>query len=187
MSLKVSKDLLELHLKYLFEENVNLKTREILINSEINEDVFSMVDSAFSELESHSRKTITIKLCSGGGDETAALAIVGKMRSSKCKIVVEAFGTVASAATLILAAGHERRYSRFCQFMWHESSYTLEGRTTQLKVDIKEAERQEELWAQWMAEFSKKPKKFYLEQGRNTDKYWSPEQLLEYGVIDSII
>lgn len=188
MAKKTNEELLELHLKYLFEHKVNFKTREILINEAISDETFDLVDLALSELESHNRQAITIKLCSGGGEENPALAIVGRIRASKCKIIIEAFGIVASAATLILACGHERRFSKFGQFMWHESTIAdLEGRTSNIKAEAERLEKEEDLWATWMAEFSKKPKKFFKEQGRYTDKWWSPEQLLEYGIIDKII
>jgi ATP-dependent protease ClpP protease subunit len=71
--------------------------------------------------------------------------------------------------------------------MHHEASYDAEGRHTEIKSVVAEYERQEQLWSQWMADFSKKPKKFYYEEGKSTDKFWTPEQLVEFGIADEIV
>lgn len=180
-------EMLGIHLNHLFEKKVNFKERVILINGEITEETFAFVDAALTELESHSRQAVTIKIHSMGGCVTSALGIVGRLKNSTCKIITIGYGIIASAATLILACGSERRASSFMQFMYHESSYVLEGRHSANKAAVENSEREEQLWAQWMAHFSKKTKKFYYEESKFTDKYWSPEQLKEFGVIDKII
>jgi ATP-dependent protease ClpP protease subunit len=177
----------QLHLDYLFEKGVNFKERTILINSDINDDVFSLVEAALSEMESYNRSAITIRISSDGGDVFAALAIVGRIKRTKCKIITEGYGRIMSAATLILACGDERLISRYACFMHHEASYELEGRHSYIKAEMNNLDKMEELWAQWMADFSKKSKKFYLEEAKHTDKYWDPEQLLEYGIVDKVI
>lgn len=180
-------DQLELHLSYVFEHGVNFKERVILIVEEINDELYKLVESAMTEMESYSRQPITLKINSGGGDEYAALAIVGRIKRSKCKVITEGYGQIMSAATLILAAGRHRRISKYATFMHHESSYELEGRHTSIKAELAEHERMEQVWAQCMADMSSKSKKFYLEEGKNTDKYWTPSQLKEYGIVDEII
>lgn len=179
---------LELHLKYSFEEHVNFKTRTIRLNRYIDEEALDLIDAALTELESHNRQPITIRITSEGGDAEIGLGIVGRMKRSKCRIITEGYGRVQSAATLIFAAGNKRLISKYCIFMWHEALYDVsEGRHAEVKAKIAEIEREEHLWAEWMAEFSKKPKKFYYEEAKHTDKYWSPEQLVEFGIADEII
>lgn len=178
---------LQLHLSYVFDKNVNFKERIILINRDIDDEAFSLLDAALTEMESYNRQAITIRLSSDGGDLYAALAIVGRLKRSKCKIITEGYGRIMSAATLILACGNERLISKYAFFMYHETSYELEGKHSQILAQVTQAQREEELWAQWMSEFSKKSKKFYMEESRHTDKYWEPDTLLEYGIVDKII
>ena len=68
MAKKLSEDAekLELHLKYLFEHQVNLKQRIITIDKDIDSSVFSFIDAALSELEAYSRQAITIRVFSEG-------------------------------------------------------------------------------------------------------------------------
>lgn len=178
---------LTLNLEYAFEQRVNFRERTILLLGEVGEEMFELVETALTQLESHNRQPITFRICSDGGDVVSAQAIVGRMRCSKCKIITEGFGTVESAAVLILAAGHKRKISKYCTVMHHEEIAGVEGRLTQLKAEVLQYEAQEQNWAQWMADFSKKSKKFYYEEGKNTDKYWTPDQMLEFGIVDEII
>lgn len=180
-------DRYELHLRYVFERQINFKERIIVLNEVIEDCTFNTVDSAITEMESYSRQPITIKLCSPGGSVHAALAIVGRIRKSKCKIIVEGYGQIASAATLIFAVCKDRQISEFATFMHHESRYFIEGRHSAVMSEVINNQKGEELWAEWLAVFSKKTKKFYLEESKNTDKYWTPAQLIEFGIADRII
>ena len=178
-------DKLDLHLRYVFE-GVNFKERIIVIRGDIDQEKFTFFEGALTELESHSKRMVTVKIFSEGGEVYSALAIVGRMKQAKCKIVTEGFGCVMSAATLILAAGNQRKFSKYGFFMHHESSYELEGRHSDITAKVNQAKIEEERWAEFMATFSKKSKKFYLEKGVHTDAFWSPEELLSFGIIDEI-
>lgn len=181
-------DSLTLHLDTLFDRGINFKSRSIVIASEITEELFQKIDGALTEMESHNKKAITIKICSEGGDVATALAVVGRLRNSKCKIITEGYGTVESAATLIFACGHERRISRLATFMHHESNYEIDrNRHSTIKASVNQAEKEEELWAVTMAQFSKKPASFFKSNGKHVDVFWTPEQLLEFGIADKII
>lgn len=185
--IRESVDKIDLNLKYAFENSINIKARVIQLTGEVDENMFNLVDTGITELERHSQKAITIRINSEGGNVGDALAIVGRLRHSKCRIITEAYGNCMSAATLIFACGYRRKVSEYCLFMHHEFSYGTEGRHSNLKAEVLEGERQQELWAQFMSKFSNKPAEFYLHNGKYEDIYWSPEQLLEFGLADEVI
>ena len=177
---------LTLHLSYLFDRGVNFRERVITLTSEIDHPAFDVVDAAISEMEAQSKKSITIRIHSGGGSVYEALAIVGRLERSKCHIITEGYGTVMSAATLILAAGNKRRMSRLGWYMWHESSYNLAGRHSDVKEAVSQAEKEEKQWAKLMAEFTDKSEQYWYKLGQKKDVYLTAENLLEMGVIDEI-
>jgi len=185
--IKESVEKIDMNLKYAFENDINIKARVIQLVGEIDEQKFKLIDIGITELERYNQKAITVRINSEGGSVTDALAIIGRIKSSKCRIVTEAYGACQSAATLILSAGHKRRVSRYTIFMHHEASYDVEGRHSNIKAEVAEMERQEQLWAKWMAEFSNKSKDFFLNEGVAVDTYWTPEQLVEFGIVDEII
>lgn len=178
---------LGIHLETLLEYGINFRDRIITIKGEIDEKQFALVDAGLSEMESASRKAVTIRINSQGGSVYDALAIVGRLRASKCKIITEGYGEIMSAATLILACGHERKMSEFGWFMTHESSYAVEGKHSDVKNYVKQAEREEAVWNRYMAKFSKQDEKFWAKVNQGVDTFYSPEQLKEIGVIDEVI
>jgi ATP-dependent protease ClpP protease subunit len=177
---------LELHLDALFDHGVNFRDRVITISSEIDEATFLLVDAALSEMEAHSRKAITIRINSGGGTTYDALAIVGRVKSSKCKIITEGYGCIMSAATLILACGKYRRVSDIAWFMVHESSYLVEGKHKEHREVVRQMEREENQWAECMARFSNNDAKYWRTVHADKDTYFSAQELLGLGVVDEV-
>lgn len=173
-------------LGYLFDEGVDFQRRTINLVGDVDEDMFRLLDSAMSEMEADSRASITIKINSPGGLVYQAMAIVGRIQESKCQIVTKGYGTVMSAATLILASGDKRSMSKHSWFMHHESAYGVEGRHSEMKAIVAQTEREEEQWAGWMAEFSKRPKEYWLKEGVGIDAYFTADELLEAGVVDEL-
>lgn len=174
-------------LEYLFEDGVDFQRRTINLTGEIDEDMFKLVDAALSEMEAGSKSSVTIKINSPGGETYQAMAIVGRMRQSKCHIVTMGYGAVMSAATLILACGDKRKISKYSWFMNHETGYELgETRHSEAKAFVTQAEREEKLWAQWMSEFTTKNAKFWFDNGIGIDAYFTADQLVELGVVDEL-
>ena len=177
-----------MQLEYSFDRGVNFKDRSITVVGEIGEGWFDIVDAAMSEFERASKKTVTVKIYSEGGSVYEALAIVGRLKSSKCHIVTEGYGVIASAATILLACGNRRKMSNYAQFMHHESSYGLEiARHSQNLSVVKQAEKEEKLWSKWMSNFSKKTEKFWYDWGKHIDKWLIAEECIKYGVVDETL
>lgn len=161
--------------------------RVILINGEINNQTFAYVDEKLNEFESDGDNFVTVRINSEGGEVYAALAIVGRLKSSRLKIVTEGYGPVMSAATLILACGNHRVMSRYAWFMHHESTVKLKGRISSVIDELEQEKREELSWAVAMAELTNQDLKFWKSKGTRTDLYLSPEQCLELKIIDEII
>jgi ATP-dependent protease ClpP protease subunit len=166
--------------------NVDIKNRIIRINEDIESKTFDTVDAGLTELESISKKTITIRICSLGGSVYDALAIIGRIERSKCKIITEGYGCIMSAATAILAAGDERKMSKRAWFMHHEASYVVEGKHTAVVSYVEQQHREEIAWAELMEELTCVGKEFWLENGKTEDKYFSPQECLNLNIIDDI-
>jgi len=172
----------ELALKY----NLDYQQRSFWINGEINDKMLKHVEGCLSLLEADSHKAITIRINSSGGEAYAALAIVSRIRASKCSVRTEGHGHIMSAATLILACGYKRTISKLASFMYHEASYWVGGRHSEAKAWVEQFEREEKNWAEAMASFTSKDSDYWLELGRHTDKFFTPTELVELGVVDKV-
>lgn len=168
---------------------VCLHDRIIRLEGDIEtEKTFRHLDSALTALETADADTpITIKLKSYGGSVHEACALAGRIRTSPCRIRVEAFGPVMSAAVLLLAIGDERAMSHYGTVMHHEASWGMMGRHSSMKHYVAHFDSEEQRWADWMAEVSNKPSKFWLEKGSIRDFYMDAQTCLEAGIIDEII
>ena len=174
-------------LSYTFEYGVDFQNRTITLTGEIQHGWFDIVDAALTQMEAQDKSTVIIKINSPGGDTYEAMAVVGRIKSAKCHIVTEGYGHIMSAATLILASGKKRKMSKFAKFMWHEASYGIEGRHSEIKATAKQVEEEEKLWAETMAEFSNKDSKFWMKTGIHIDKHFFADELVDLGVIDEVI
>lgn len=173
-------------LNYAFEYGVDFKNRIITITGELSAPWFDIIDAALNQMEAESKETVTIRIHSPGGDTYEAMAIVGRIQKSKCHIVTEGYGHIMSAATLVLACGKKRKIHKWTQFMWHEASYGLDGKHSEIKHTVKQVEKEEKLWAEAMAEMSGKTANYWQKEGVSLDKYLDADKLLEYGVVDEI-
>lgn len=177
----------DIRLKYLFECGVDFKNRSITIDGEIDSGIFTWFDAAMSELEAGSRKTITIKINSPGGSVYDALAIVGRLKSSKCMVITQGFGEIMSAAVLILAAGDKRQISKYAWIMVHESSYQADGRHSTFKDVVSQAEREQNQWAIAMEEFTGNGRSVWHDLIHRKETYLNAEQGIAYSIVDEVL
>jgi ATP-dependent protease ClpP protease subunit len=184
---ELSVQMFEVKTDTAFKYGMNVTARTVQLVGEISEETFVYLDTALTILEEESKKGITIKINSIGGSVYDAMAIIGRMRASKCKITTEGFGPVMSAAIMILAAGHKRRMSKYAMAMWHEASYEHGGTVAQMQHIQKQMEREERLSAEMMERFTEAPAKYWLSEGKlGKDLYLTAEECKTLGVIDEI-
>lgn len=183
----VALERLALNLEFSFNRGVDLDNRIIRLTEDIEDHHFDWFDSALTALESESKKTVTIRISSYGGDVYTALGIIGRMQNSTVsKINTEGYGKIMSAATAILAAGDKRSMSKLAEFMHHESSYGVEGRHSEIVHEVKVSERLSLKWSELMHEFTGIPAAYWLKKGVGNDFYISAEDCLELNIVDEV-
>jgi ATP-dependent Clp protease protease subunit len=166
---------------------IDLNSRVIQLVGEINDMAFCHIDTALTLMEAKGRSAVTIRIHSPGGSVYSALAIISRIRSSKCQIITEAYGSCMSAATLILAAGKKRRMGAAAIVMHHEAAYEIGGTHTQVKHVAKQVEREEALWCGLMEEYTGTSASIWSERGRlGEDWYLDAEECKELGIVDEI-
>jgi len=187
-------DKLKLNREYAIDYGIDFKNRILRITGYIGNApdlgsyfTFDMLDFALNELEKEGADNITIKINSGGGEIYEALAMIGRMKSSPCNIVTEAYGHCMSAATLLLMAGDTRKLSKYCVTMYHEMGYGVSGQHEDVKEQVEQGEREMKQLASYYEDFSNKKARFWLTKMKKKEFYPTPTQMLEYGAIDEII
>ena len=134
-------------------------------------------------------KSVAVEITSDGGSAYLALAFVDRMRLSPMKFVTTGVGRVASAATLILAAGDVRRLTQEAWVMVHEDSGEVEGTVSEMEAQIKHLRSMENQWNSLLSQYSRNKSKpaVFAELHKRGDVNLSPTECVALGLVDEII
>lgn len=123
-----------------------MKRKCINLIGDIDHEMYKHLKDELVNIKYH--EPVNITLCSDGGDAMIALAIFDTLYFRVGWTTVTATGLVASAAVLILAAGHERKMTKNSWVMVHEDEVVLEEGTRVKKAekDVAHARRLEVQW-----------------------------------------
>ncbi|HVB82388.1 MAG TPA: ATP-dependent Clp endopeptidase proteolytic subunit ClpP [Candidatus Binataceae bacterium] len=166
-----------------------LKDRIVFLGTEVNDDVANLVTAQFLFLESEDpEKEISFYINSPGGSVTAGLAIYDTMQFIKPPVSTLCLGQAASMGAVLLTAGHKgRRYALpHSRIMIHQPLGGAQGQATDLEIQAREILRmREELNNIFVRHSGQKLAK--IEKDTDRDMFMSPEQAVEYGLIDEVI
>jgi len=147
------------------------------------------VTAQFLFLESEDpEKEISFYINSPGGSVTAGLAIYDTMQFIKPPVSTLCLGQAASMGAVLLTAGHKgRRYALpHSRIMIHQPLGGAQGQAVDLEIQAREILRmREELNNIFVRHSGQKIAK--IEKDTDRDMFMSPEQAVEYGLIDEVI
>lgn len=163
-----------------------LKSRTIHLIGAITDETFDVFCRQMTELEGVNGDDITIVLSSPGGEAYAALAFSARIRRSTCFTNIRAYGLVASAAVLVLAAGTHRFMSHEAWLMVHEDQLEgLGGSVTEVRKASEVFDRLEDQWAVLLARRSKTKAEVWRRLHKETN-YLTAKECKKLGIIDYI-
>jgi ATP-dependent Clp protease protease subunit len=166
-----------------------LQDRIIILGTPIDDHIANLIVAQLLFLESQDPdKDIYLYINSPGGVVTAGLAIYDTMQYIKPDVVTICMGQAASMAAVLLAGGAKgKRYSLpHSRIMIHQPLGGVQGQATDIIIHAEEIMRIKKMLIDIMAKHTGQPPE-KLEQDMERDKFMSPQEALEYGIIDKII
>ena len=161
----------------------------MFVGEAIDDTVANLVVAQLLHLEAEDPdKDIQMYVNSPGGVVYAGLAIYDTMRFIKPDVATICCGIAMSAGSLILAGGAAGKRSSLpnSRILIHQPSGGFQGQATDIQIHAKEAlelrERLEEIYAEHTGK-SKEQVSLDLER----DRFFTPEQAKEYGLIDRVV
>ena len=166
-----------------------LKERIIFISGPIHDGMSTLVVAQLLFLEAENpKKEISMYINSPGGVVSSGLSIYDTMQYVRPKIATMCIGQAASMGSLLLAAGEQGM--RFClpnsRVMVHQPSGGFQGQASDIA-----------LHAQEILDLKKRLNMIYVkhtnqkissvEKALDRDNFMTPEQSLDWGIIDKII
>lgn len=166
-----------------------LKDRIILLGTEVNDAVASLICAQLLFLESQDpEKEVSLYINSPGGSVTAGMAIYDTMKFIACPVTTLCMGRAASMGAFLLAGGEKGK--RFAlphsQIMIHQPSGGYQGQATDIEIHAKEVLRMKKDLNSILAQNTgQNIKKVTADTER--DNFLTAEEALKYGIIDNIL
>lgn len=146
---------------------------------------------AYENIVYDANKVLTLYINSQGGDLYQALGLIDMMRNSRVPIRTIGYGSIMSAAFLILAAGTpgERYVTKNCGIMCHQFSATEEvGKYHDIKATRKETDRLNKVMLQILKDTTELDEKTIKNKLLPPhDVYMTAEEMINYGAADNIL
>jgi ATP-dependent Clp protease protease subunit len=167
-----------------------LKENIIFLGTPVDDGVANLIIAQLLFLAAEDpEKDISLYINTPGGSITAGLAILDTMRFVEPDIVTICVGQAASMGAVLLAAGAKgKRYSLpHSRILIHQPSMSgLAGQAADIDIYAKEILRMREKLNQILADSTGQP---VDKVARDVDRDYimSPDQALEYGMIDRVI
>lgn len=167
-----------------------LKDRIIFIKGGVGPELADAVVAQLLFLESQSSESpIYMYINSPGGYISDMYAMYDTMNHIKAPVHTIGYGTCASAASFLLAAGEKGHRTALpnAEIMIHELSGGSKGKFNDLKVDFEHSQKLYEKMAQQYHEFTDgRHSVEKIKKDMERDHYMTAEEAKDYGLIDNI-
>ena len=166
-----------------------LKERVIFIVGPIEDESANLVVAQLLYLESDNPdKDISIYINSPGGPVSAGMAVYDTMQFIRCDVSTMCVGQAASMGALLLAAGAKDK--RYClphsRVMIHQPLGGYQGQASDIDIHAREILKirvqLNEIFAYHTGQSVEK-----IGEDTERDNFMSPQQALDYGLIDKIL
>ncbi len=167
-----------------------LKDRIIFLGTPVDDQVANVVMAQLLHLDSEDpEQDINVYINSPGGSISAMLAMYDTMRFVNADVATTALGMAASAGAFLLAAGTKGKRSALpnTRILLHQPAIGgIGGQASDVEIHAKEIvytkRRVNELMAEMTGQAFEK-----VERDTDRDYILSPEEAVEYGVIDRVV
>ncbi len=166
-----------------------LMDRIVFLGSAINDDVANVIIAQLLFLQADKpERDINIYINSPGGSVYAGLAIYDTIQYLSAPVSTICMGMAASMGAFLLAAGSPGKRSALpnSRIMIHQPSGGSQGTATDVEIQAKEIlyarQRLNELLSKHTGQSVER-----IEEDVDRDRYMSPDEALDYGIIDRII
>ena len=166
-----------------------LKDRIVLLGSEVNDPVASLICAQLLFLESQDpEKEIYLYINSPGGSVTAGMAIYDTMNYITPPVATVCMGRAASMGAFLLSAGQKgMRYALpNSQVMIHQPLGGFQGQATDIDIHAREILRMRETPNGLLAKHTGQPIE-KIAQDTERDNFMTAEMAQAYGLVDKVL
>jgi ATP-dependent Clp protease protease subunit len=166
-----------------------LNERIIFLGDAVDDQIANLIVAQLLHLESEDPdKDISLYINSPGGQIYAGLAIYDTMQFIKPDVTTICFGMAMSMGSLLLTGGTEGKRLALpnSRILIHQPSGGYQGQSADIEIHAQEIldlrRRMDEIYAGHTGQSIEK-----VHDDMDRDRYFKPDQAVEYGLIDRVI
>jgi ATP-dependent Clp protease, protease subunit len=166
-----------------------LNDRIVFIGQQFDDDLANIVVAQLLHLASEDPdKDVSIYVNSYGGSLSAGLAIYDTMQFVPCDVQTICYGVAMSAGSLVVMGGAEGKRMALpnARLLIHQPSGGFQGQSSDVEIHAQEIldqrRRIEQLYAHHTGQSTER-----LSEDMDRDRFFSPEEAIEYGLIDRVV
>jgi len=166
-----------------------LKSRVIMLGSDVNDDVANQICAQLLFLEGEDPKSdVWLYINSPGGSITAGMAIYDTMQFISCDVATVCLGLAASMGQFLLTAGTAgKRYTLpNARIMMHQPLAGLRGQASDIAIQAEQLKFTKNRMAELTA-FHSGQNIEQIQADSERDRWFTPAQAKEYGLVDKVI
>merc|ERR1712134_83668 len=163
--------------------------RIIRMGGAVDDDMANLIVAQLLYLDAADPKTdVTLYINSPGGSVTAGMAIFDTMRHIRPDVSTCCVGLAASMGAFLLGAGAKgkRRALPNSRIMIHQPLGGAQGQAADIEIQAKEILFIREVLNTYIAEYCDQPKE-KIEEDCDRDFFMTPEEAVQYGIIDEVV
>jgi ATP-dependent Clp protease, protease subunit len=166
-----------------------LQDRIVVLGSEVEDNVANLIIAQLLYLEAQDdTKDIWLYINSPGGVITSGMAIYDTMQFIKPDVATVCMGLAASMGQFLLCAGAPgKRYSLpHARIMMHQPSGGVRGQAADIAIQAEQMAYVKKVMAERIA-FHTGQTVEQIDADSDRDRWFTPDQAMEYGMIDHVI
>src|SRR5271170_4821736 len=166
-----------------------LKDRIIFLQGEVEDFSANLIVAQMLFLQFDDPKAdIHLYINSPGGSVTAGMSIYDTMQYVSCDVATYCIGQAASMGAVLLTAGAKGKRNALphARVMIHQPMAGTEGTTTEILLHLKEFQRLKKDLNEILLKHTGQTLE-RIERDTDRDKFLSPREAQEYGIIDHVL
>jgi ATP-dependent Clp protease protease subunit len=166
-----------------------LRERIIFLGSEVRDENANAICAQLLLLAAEDpERDISLYINSPGGSVSAGMAIYDTMQYVKPDVITVAMGLAASMGQFLLTAGARgKRYALpHSRILMHQPSGGMGGSASDIRIQAEAMLKTKREMAQLIAMHTGQTVE-QIEADSDRDRYFSPEEALEYGFVDHVV
>ena len=169
--------------------NKLLDSRIVILGTDVNDEIANLLSAQLLYLAAEDpNKDIWMYINSPGGSVTAGMAIYDTMQFVTCDVATVCMGMAASMGQFLLCAGAPGK--RFAlphsEIMMHQPLGGIRGQASDIKIQAEHMMRTKRTLFELISLHSAQPYEKLVEDA-DRDRWFTPQQAVEYGLIDKVI